>query len=155
MQELIKKITEEAGISMEQASKAFHTVVDHVKSMLPPAFASNIDSMIGNKPTDATAVNGAENSATNEASMMDKAGDMAGNAKDKITDMAGDAKEKLSDLADEAKEKFAAFTTPENLDKLKDQAEEKFDNLKDQAGDMAKDALDKLKGLFNGGGDNK
>jgi ElaB/YqjD/DUF883 family membrane-anchored ribosome-binding protein len=151
MEELIKKITTEAGISLEQATKAFHTVVDHVKSMLPPAFASNIDSMIGNKPADATGTTG----ATSQASMMDKAGDMAGNAKDKLTDMAGDAKEKLTDLAGDAKEKFAAFTTPENLDKLKEQAEDKFEDLKDQAGDMAKDALDKLKGLFNGGGDQK
>jgi hypothetical protein len=151
MEELIKKITTEAGISLEQATKAFHTVVDHVKSMLPPAFASNIDSMIGNKLADATATTG----ATSQASMMDKAGDMAGNAKDKLTDMAGDAKEKLTDLAGDAKEKFAAFTTPENLDKLKEQAEDKFEDLKDQAGDMAKDALDKLKGLFNGGGDQK
>jgi hypothetical protein len=151
MEELIKKITTEAGISLEQATKAFHTVVDHVKSMLPPAFASNIDSMIGNKPADATTNTG----AATEASMMDKAGDIAGDAKEKLTNFAGDAKEKLSDMAGDAKEKFAAFTTPENLDKLKDQAEEKFDDLKDKAGDMAKDALDKLKGLFNSGGDNK
>ena len=135
MQDLINKLVAEAGLNAEQATKALTTMLDHVKSKLPSAMHGTLDAMLGNATPDAANVN-----ASAEPSLMDKAGDMAGDAKEKLTDMAG-----------AAKEKFAAFTTPENLDHLKEQATEKLDDLKEQAGDMAKDALGKLKGLFGGG----
>jgi hypothetical protein len=141
MQELINKLMSEVGLTSEQASKALHTVVGHVKGILPPAFGASIDGLLeGKSPVAAGAV------PFEQASMTDKASNLAGDVKDKVTDMAGDAKEKLTDLAGEAKEKFAAFTSEENIDALKNKAED----LKDKAEDMAEDAINKLKGFFGG-----
>jgi uncharacterized protein YjbJ (UPF0337 family) len=123
MQELINKLMTEVGLTNEQATKAFSTVVGHVKGMLPAAFGSTIDNMLAPKAEGA------------EPSVMSKAADMAGDAKNKLTDMAGDAKEKMENIADAAKEKLSAFTSEENLDALKDKAE---------------DAINKLKGFFGG-----
>jgi uncharacterized protein YjbJ (UPF0337 family) len=134
MQELINKLMTEVGLTNEQATKAFSTVVGHVKGMLPAAFGSTIDNMLAPKAEGA------------EPGMMSKAADMAGDAKEKLTDMAGDAKEKMGHLADNAKEKLAAFTSDENLDAIKDKAED----LKDKAEDIAEDAINKLKGFFGG-----
>jgi hypothetical protein len=118
MQELINKIVAEAGITPEQAQKAFATVVNHVKSILPPAFAGNIDSILASQ--------GATAAAPKEEGMMDKA----------------------QDMMDAAKEKFNAFTDSDNLENLKNQAEEKMHDLKDSATDFAKDSIEKLKGLM-------
>jgi hypothetical protein len=145
MQELLKKLTEEVGLSADQASKTMHTVVDFVKTKLPASLSATVDNIFTGKMDSAAAMNAAA-----EPSMADKAKDLAHDAKDKITDMAEDAKEKLSNLADEAKEKFAAFTESENIEALKDKAEAKLDDLKDKAEDLAEGALDKLKGLFGG-----
>jgi ElaB/YqjD/DUF883 family membrane-anchored ribosome-binding protein len=140
MQDLINKIVAEAGINAQQAEKALTTVVNHVKSLLPPAFAGNIDKLMasGSEGIAATAASfsGASEPAK-EASMMDKASDLAGDAKDKLTDMASDAKEKISQLMDK-----------EKLEALKDKAEDKLDELEDKAEQMAKDAIDKIKGIF-------
>jgi uncharacterized protein YjbJ (UPF0337 family) len=131
MQELINKLMSEAGLSQDQATKALSTVVTHVKSVLPPALAGNIDAMMGAKPGEAK--------APESAGIMDKAGDMADAAKDKLSDFAGAAKEKFSEL-----------TNKDNLEKMKDQAEDKLEDLKDKAEDLAEGAMAKLKGLFGG-----
>jgi hypothetical protein len=140
MQELIQKIVTEAGISTEQATKAFNTIVSHVKSMVPPAFADNIDKIMAGGSAgmaEAAAKLGASAEPAKEEGLLDKASDMAGAAKDKIVDIAGDAKEKISNFMDK-----------DNLEALKDKAEEKFDALEDKAEEMAKDALNKIKGIF-------
>ncbi len=146
MQELLKKLTDEVGLSAEQASKTMHTVVDFVKTKLPPSLSATVDNIFTGKMDSAQAMG----AISGEASMADKAKDLAGDAKDKLTDMAGDAKEKLAGLADEAKEKFAAFTDSENLEALKDKAEDKLEDLKDKAEDIAEGAIDKIKGFFGG-----
>ncbi len=143
MQELINKLMAEAGLTAEQANKALSTMVTHIKGMLPPAFAGNIDALVNGKiDTSNLVANAAAPKA--ESSIMDKAGDMA-----------GQAKEKLDDIAGQAKEKFNHFTSEENMgalkekaEALKDQAEDKLEDLKDKAEDLAKGAMDKLKGLF-------
>ncbi len=140
MQELINKLMSDAGLTAEQAQKALHTVVSHVKSVLPAGMGANIDVLMGaNAPI-------AEAPKAAEAGMMDKASDMAGAAKDK-----------LSDMADSAKEKLTQFTSTENIENLKDQAEalkdtatEKLGDLADKAEDLAEGAINKLKGLFGG-----
>jgi gas vesicle protein len=140
MQDLINKIVAEAGVNPEQAAKALTTVVNHVKSLLPPAFAGNIDKLMASG-SDGIAATAASLSASaepaKEASMMDKASDLAGDAKDKLADMAGDAKEKISQFMDK-----------DNLDAMKEKAGDKLDELEDKAEQMAKDAIDKIKGIF-------
>jgi hypothetical protein len=139
MQDLIQKIMAEAGVSQEQAAKALTTVVGHVKGLVPPAFADNIDKiMAGGSAGMAAAASSLSAAApVKEESMLDKAGDMAGAAKDKIADLAGDAKEKITEFMDK-----------ENLSALKDKAEDKLDALEDKAEELAKDALNKIKGIF-------
>jgi hypothetical protein len=140
MQELIQKIMSEAGINQEQAAKALNTVVGHVKGLVPPAFADNIDKIMagGSASMAAAAANlGATAAPAKEESIMDKAGDMAGAAKDKIVDLAGDAKEKISEFMDK-----------DNLEALKDKAGDKLEELEDKAEEFAKDALNKIKGIF-------
>lgn len=136
MQELIDKLVKEAGLSADQASKALSTMVSHVKAILPPVFADNLENLLGSKPADAAAMS-ASTEAPKAAGLMDKASAMAEEAKDKLTDIAG-----------AAKEKFDAFTTKENLENLQDKAEDKLEELKDKAEDMAEDAINKLKGFF-------
>jgi gas vesicle protein len=141
MQELINKLMSEVGLTSEQASKALHTVVSHVKGILPPAFGASIDGLLEGKSPIAAGATPYE-----QASMADKASNLAGDAKDKLTEVAGDAKEKLTEMADQAKEKFAALTSDEGIESMKNKAED----LKDKAEDMAEDAINKLKGLFGG-----
>jgi uncharacterized protein YjbJ (UPF0337 family) len=141
MQDLINKLMNEAGLSSEQASKALNVMVGHVKSIVPPAFAGSIDNMLNAKTEDLQAMAAAA-APKKEEGIMDKASDMAGQAKDKIEDMA-----------DKAKEKFAELTDKENLEAMKDKVEDKLEDLADKAEDMAKGAFDKVKGLFGGNKD--
>jgi nucleoid DNA-binding protein len=53
MEDLIKKLTETAGITEEQAAKAVATVVDFIKEKLPPMMHGVVDNFI-NSGTDAT-----------------------------------------------------------------------------------------------------
>lgn len=46
MDELIKLVTQKTGLSPELARKAAETVLGFVKAKLPPAVASQIDSLI-------------------------------------------------------------------------------------------------------------
>ncbi len=146
MQELLKKLTDEVGLNAEQASKTMHTVVDFVKSKLPPSLSATVDNIFTGKMDAAQAMG----SISGEPGMMDKAKDLAGDAKEKLSDFAGDAKEKLTGFAGDAKEKLEAFTDSENIDALKDKAEDALEDLKDKAEDMAEGAINKLKGLFGG-----
>ena len=47
MEELIKKLTESAGINEEQAAKAIETVVNFIKDKLPPMMHGVVDNFIG------------------------------------------------------------------------------------------------------------
>jgi hypothetical protein len=162
MQDLIKKLTTEAGLSADQAAKALNVMVTHVKSILPPAFAGSIDNMLSAKPEEvaamaasAAAAKGSEvTEGAKDESFMAKAGTMAGDAKGKIEDMADKAGDKLEDLADKAKEKFGQYVDADKIEDMADKAGDKLEDLADKADEIAKGAIDKLKGFF-GGKDNK
>jgi hypothetical protein len=47
MEDLIKKLTETAGINEEQAAIAIETVVNFIKEKLPPMMHGAVDSFIG------------------------------------------------------------------------------------------------------------
>jgi nucleoid DNA-binding protein len=52
MQELVKSISEKAGISEEQAQKALDAVVEYAKEKVPPAFQGMVDGLLkGEKPS--------------------------------------------------------------------------------------------------------
>ena len=122
MQELINKIISEVGLTNEQAKKTVDTVVQFVKSKVPPAFASNIDAMFSGLNMDSLK----ENIENKTEAIQDKAEGI----QEKLEDFAEDAKEKLEDFAEDAKEKLSMAA--------------------DKAEDFAKDALGKIKGLFGG-----
>lgn len=46
MQKLIDLVVAKTGLSQEQAQAAVQTVIDHIKTKLPPAFASHVDALI-------------------------------------------------------------------------------------------------------------
>ena len=52
MEDLIKKLTENAGINEEQAAKAIETVVNFIKEKLPPMMHGAVDSFVGSKTDD-------------------------------------------------------------------------------------------------------
>ena len=93
MQELLNKLMSEVGLNAEQAQKSLTTVMEFVKSKLPPALSANVDAMFS----------GAKGEMPTE-SYKDKAEDFAEATKDKLEGLAEDAKEKLSEAADKAED---------------------------------------------------
>jgi hypothetical protein len=93
MQELINKIITEVGLSSEQATKTVTTVMDFVKTKLPPGLSANIESMFSGAKSEA-----------HEVSYAEKATEFAGATKDKLEDMAEIAKDKLGDVAEQAED---------------------------------------------------
>jgi len=51
MEDLIKKLTESAGINEDQAAKAIETVVNFIKEKLPPMMHGVVDNFIGGNNT--------------------------------------------------------------------------------------------------------
>jgi hypothetical protein len=49
MDELVKLVSQKAGITPQQAQTAVTTVLDFVKSKLPPQFASQVDGVVSGK----------------------------------------------------------------------------------------------------------
>ena len=49
MEDLIKKLTESAGINEDQAAKAIETVVNFIKEKLPPMMHGVVDNFISSK----------------------------------------------------------------------------------------------------------
>ena len=93
MQELLNKLMSEVGLSAEQAQKSLTTVMEFVKSKLPPALSANVDAMFS----------GAQGEMPTQ-SYKDKAEDFAEATKEKLEDFADEAKEKLSEAADKAED---------------------------------------------------
>ncbi len=93
MQELLNKLINEVGLNADQANKTLSTVMEFVKSKLPPAFSQNIESLFEGKVQE-----------VQKESYMDKAEDFAEATKDKLEDFAEVAKDKLSDAADKAED---------------------------------------------------
>jgi hypothetical protein len=106
MQELINKLTEKAGISAEQASKAIDTIKDFVKEKFP-MMAGAVDNLFA-ESAPAAQTNAA--AATGSSSIMDKISDVIpGDAGQKVEDFAKNAAEKAEDLFDGAKDKLAGL----------------------------------------------
>jgi uncharacterized protein (DUF2267 family) len=46
MQKLVDIVVQKTGLSQEQAQAAVQAVLDHIKTLLPPAFAGHLDALI-------------------------------------------------------------------------------------------------------------
>ena len=46
MEELIRMVVQKTGVEQAVVQKVVHAAVEHVKGMLPPQFASQIDAML-------------------------------------------------------------------------------------------------------------
>jgi hypothetical protein len=103
MQELITRITEKAGISADQATKAIESIKDFVKEKFP-MMAGAVDNLLSSENPSAT-------SATASGSnIMDKISDVIpGETGQKVEDFAKNAAVKAEDLFETAKEKLSGF----------------------------------------------
>ncbi len=93
MQELLNKLINEVGLTAEQAQKTMHTMLEFVKSKIPPSLSANVEAMFSGNAGEMPG-----------QSYRDKAEDFAEATKDKLEDLAEDAKEKLTDAAEKAEE---------------------------------------------------
>ena len=57
MEELVKLVSQKAGINEQQAQTAVTTVLDFLKTKLPPQYASQVDAVVSGK-TDLSALGG-------------------------------------------------------------------------------------------------
>ncbi|MEO5888989.1 MAG: hypothetical protein ABIQ31_01990 [Ferruginibacter sp.] len=113
MHELITLLTEKAGITTEQASKALSTIKDFVKEKFP-MMAGAVDNLFASEPEVATATVGATTMVADptaplvpEPSMLDKISDVIpGETGEKIEDFVKGAAHKAGDVYDDVKDKL-------------------------------------------------
>jgi hypothetical protein len=104
MQELIDQLTQKAGLSPDQASKAISTIKDFVKDKFP-MMAGAVDNLLGadaaNTTTTATAAatTTTEQPAAAGGSFLDKISDfIPGSTGEKIEEFAKNAEHKIEDM---------------------------------------------------------
>lgn len=108
MQELISKLTEKAGISPEQASKAIDTIKDFVKEKFP-MMAGAVDNLFAESAASTTAV-ADPGAPVVKTSVLDKISDVIpGETGQKVEDFAKNAADKAEDLFDSAKDKLSGM----------------------------------------------
>ena len=111
MNELITRLTEKAGISADQASKAIDAIKDFVKEKFP-MMAGAVDNLFAGETAAATATDAVIDSAApkTSASIMDKISDVIpGETGQKVEDFAKDAAHKAEEVFDSVKEKIGGF----------------------------------------------
>lgn len=107
MQELITKLTEKAGISPDQATKAIDTIKEFVKDKFP-MMSGAVDNLFAESaPSASQATAGVK---SDSGSIMDKISDIIpGETGQKVEDFAKNAANKAEDLFDNAKDKLAGL----------------------------------------------
>ena len=123
MHELVTRLTEKAGISADQASKAIDTIKDFVKEKFP-MMAGAVDNLFASapEPTSPIAIiDPAAPKSTESQSILDKISDVipgekgqkvedfAKDAANKAEGFAKDAAHKAEEVFDSVKEKFTGF----------------------------------------------
>jgi hypothetical protein len=111
MQELITRLTEKAGISAEQATKAVDTIKDFVKEKFP-MMSGAVDNLFANSASTSTSTAAAASQVKAEhgGSVLDKISDVIpGEAGEKAEAIAKNVADKAEDLFDSAKEKLGSF----------------------------------------------
>ena len=107
MQELIDQLTQKAGLSTDQATKAIATIKDFVKEKFP-MMAGAVDNLLGATTESAAAATTATTEKPKEeASFLDKISDfIPGNVGEKVEEFAKNAAHKAEDAFDGIKDKF-------------------------------------------------
>lgn len=107
MQELINRLTAEAGISAEQATKTLDTIKNFVKEKFP-MLGGAVDNMFAASPESAAAA--AKPEEKKEESMMDKISDVIpGQAGEKVEEFAKNAAHKAEEVFDSVKDKLSGM----------------------------------------------
>lgn len=88
MEELIKKVSETAGINVDQAKVAIETVASSLKEKLPPVMHTNIDTLI--------------NGGTLTDAMKKQMSDLT----DRTEAVMEEMKQRATEIGDEMKNKF-------------------------------------------------
>jgi len=144
MQELINRLTEKAGISPDQASKAIHTIREFVKEKFPMVSGA-VDNIFTEGADKAAAAS--MGATAGSSSVLDKISDVIpGQAGEKVEAFAKQAADKAEDLVETAKEKIHAAMNSETGQKVEAFAK----NAADKAEDLFDEAKDKISGLFKG-----
>lgn len=112
MHELITRLTEKAGISADQASKAIDTIKDFVKEKFP-MMAGAVDNLFAPAPETTAATASAiidPTAPTTTESMMDKISDVIpGETGQKVEDFVKGAADKVEDVFDSLKDKVGGL----------------------------------------------
>lgn len=107
MQELINRLTAEAGISAEQATKSLETIKNFVKEKFP-MLGGAVDNMFASSPEAMAAA--AKPEEKKDESIMDKISDVIpGETGEKIEAFAKNAADKAEDVFDNVKEKLSGM----------------------------------------------
>jgi ElaB/YqjD/DUF883 family membrane-anchored ribosome-binding protein len=137
MQDLIKQLKDEAGLTEEQAIKSLYVIKGYIQSKVPPMMHGLIDNFLGEqfKTANSNGNNGKmENTNHMEDDFMDKAEQVTKQATQKIEGLAEEAKEEMEEFAKEASEKIdkwavkAEEAAQEAINKLKDMINEQKHN---------------------------
>ncbi len=108
MQELINRLTNEAGISADQANKSLETIKNFVKEKFP-MLGGAVDNMFAASPETIAAAS-APITEKKPESMMDKISDVIpGEAGEKIEAFAKNAANKAEDVFDSVKDKLSGM----------------------------------------------
>jgi hypothetical protein len=108
MQELINRLTKEAGISADQATKSLETIKDFVKEKFP-MLGGAVDNMFAASP-ESVAAAAAPAPEKKEESIMDKISDVIpGETGEKIEAFAKNAADKAEDVFDSVKDKLSGM----------------------------------------------
>lgn len=110
MQELISRLTAEAGLSAEQAGKALETIKNFVKEKFP-MLGGAVDNMFS-APAAETA---AATEEKKDTGIMDKISDVIpGQAGEKVEAFAKDAAHKAEEVFDNVKDKLSGMFGGDN-----------------------------------------
>lgn len=91
MQDLVKKVSDTAGVTEEQAKKSIEVISGYMKERVPESFKSQIDNLV-NGGTLSGGMKAQLNSVASE--FRDKAEDVIDEVKDKLSEIFGKANEK-------------------------------------------------------------
>ncbi len=110
MHELISRLTEKAGISAEQATKALDTIKDFVKEKFP-MMAGAVDNLFApGTEASSTAVPDPSAPKVSEPNIFDKISDLVpGETGQKVEDFAKNAAHKAEEVFGDLKEKLGGM----------------------------------------------
>lgn len=125
MEELIKKITEKAGISEDKAKLAAEAAMEFIQDRVAHTIDTKIEVAFKNLKIMAKAEVHEAITGEPAATFMERMGDFAEDAKDKLGDFADAAKDKLGDFAKSTKSFFGGLVGGKKDDKTEDKDEKK------------------------------